>query len=218
VDPYYIRLKYNDLARSETESWARCAYKSEVAQDMKFKAAQALIDFSKIDFLLDAGCGDGRFINSILGGKVRAVGIDVSEEMIDIARHGTRIEDLNWFEACELENLDRSYAMMCRKKDFDCITCIGVIQCIKEEEPVLNEFYKVARFGAQLLIIGLDSRSVDPSKKPAGYDLYDRNPKELEYKLYKIGFRTIKSGGINLDGTLTTRQTRDFFILARKEF
>ena len=213
MDSEYNRSKYNELARTETDSWARCAYKSEAAQDMKFKAAQALIDFSKVDFLLDAGCGDGRFINSILGGRVKGIGVDVSEEMIKIARHGVKIGDQTWFYQSLLENLRYSWT-----GDFDCITCIGVLQCIKNMDLVLQEFYRVAKFAATLLIISLDVRSVDPAKKPKGYDLYDKNPKDLEYKLYRIGFRTIKAGGINPDGTLTTGVTRDFFILARKEF
>ncbi len=211
MDPKYYQEKYDNLASKET-SWQRCAYKDSTAQESKFKAALGLIDFSRVRSHLDAGCGDGEFIYQVqmLHHGLVSNGVDISLNMLSRAAERCRSISTAHFSQDELNSL------WFPSNRFNLITCIGVIQCLEDEIPMLLEFHRLARKGCQLLIIGLDSRSVDPSKKPPGYDLFDKNPEDIEKQIEHLDFTVMKSGGILQSGEVTNDITRDFFIYAIK--
>jgi len=205
MDEEYYQQKYDKLA-SEKESWRRCAYATPEAQDMKFKAALKLLDFKKHKMHLDVGCGDGKFIGMLHEryDHLKSVGIDISENMIKRARGDYPFARFHYWE------------ILSNNGKFDCITCIGVIQCIESAEQMLIDLRKVAEPLTNLLIIGLDGTVVDPANKPDGYDKHDRDPRKFAEEVESCGWLVTDVGGITQDGYPINTHTRDFYLLARK--
>lgn len=208
MDSEYNRVKFDALS-SKIDSWERCGWKDGMAQGSKFKTVLGMIPFRRVKTHLDAGCGDGEFMKQLylFYPVIDSIGVDASPNMAKIAR---RINPSKTIWSGPLEKTPF------RDGWFDCITSIGVIQCVKDHMPMLVEFERILNTPGQLLIIGLDIRSVDPEKKPEGYDLYDKNPKEIEKDLESLGLEIIESGGILSNGERTGAVTRDFYVYARK--
>ena len=97
----------------------------------------------KCNRLLDVGCGDG-VLSFFLKGKVlRIYGIDKSEGDLKIAKKRgvfTKKIDL------ERENLPYQDSF------FDFVTCLDVIEHIKDPHGLVKEIYRVLKNGGRLII------------------------------------------------------------------
>lgn len=208
ADAEYNRTKFDRLSEKQ-DSWLRCGWKDQVAQMSKFKMAFEIINFKQVKTHLDAGCGDGEFMKhvSLFYPGIDLIGVDISQNMAMIAR---RNNPYNTVWSGPLENLPFKSGL------FDSITSIGVIQCVEDHSRMLSELERVLAVGGQLLTIGLDERSVDKTKKPEWYDLYDKNPFEVQIQLEDLGLEILESGGIRQNGDRTGEITRDFYVYAVK--
>lgn len=98
-------------------------------------------------FLLDAGCGTGRFLVHTASNQP-FVGLDLSVEMLKVARKELKGGP---FVVGELEHLPF-------KDDvFDEIICVRVLQHIKHQERAIRELSRVCKTGGSVIVLCLNS-------------------------------------------------------------
>ncbi len=92
-------------------------------------------DKNKLDLLLDAGCGNGRFLETLPTSTV-SVGIDASLNLLRAARRRKRG---HFHVCCELEHLPF------KKNLFGTVISCRVIQHLRDQEQAVQELCRVTR-------------------------------------------------------------------------
>ncbi|MHC1601378.1 MAG: class I SAM-dependent methyltransferase [Candidatus Nezhaarchaeales archaeon] len=102
--------------------------------------------------VLDVGCGNGRHLIEMAKNASLAVGIDLSRNLLNIAR--ARMEKLKLTNKAMLVVGDATF-MPFRSSAFDAIICIAVIHHIPTRElrrKALREMLRVMRVGGSIII------------------------------------------------------------------
>jgi SAM-dependent methyltransferase len=100
------------------------------------------LDKKKLDILLDAGCGNGRFLE-ILPAETVSVGIDASLNLLKVARKRKRG---HFHVCCELEHLPFKSNL------FGTVVSCRVIQHLKEQEQAVGELCRITRDHGDLIL------------------------------------------------------------------
>ena len=131
-DEYYSKISrgYDELYLKE--------------QMEKFENLRKFIEFKKSDFVLDVGCGTGSITNEIRKNVRFVVGIDVSIEMVKLAKRRGVISVV-----ANAENLPF------KKNVFDKVICITTIQNIKNQERAMNEMERVCRKKGMIIVTAM---------------------------------------------------------------
>ena len=111
--------------------------------------------------VLEVGVGTGISL-PYYSQSCRVTGIDISEEMLDVARR--RIVDQ------QLTNVDRVAVMDAQNLDFetgsfDVVTAQYVVNTVPDPEAALDEFMRVLRPGGELIIINRIGAEAGPRLK-----------------------------------------------------
>lgn len=134
------------------------AMNAETYQDIagQFSATRKFIweDFKPLmehvsagDKVLDAGCGNGRLIESLREKKIEYAGLDLSDELIAIAQH--QYPKMNFVVG---NILDLPFP----NGTFDVVFCIATLHHLPSEQlrlRAIRQFYKVLRSGGQLIVL-----------------------------------------------------------------
>ncbi|NUR56900.1 MAG: class I SAM-dependent methyltransferase [Acidobacteria bacterium] len=96
---------------------------------------------------LEVGCGTGHWLQVLAGAGVRAVGLDLSAEMLTIARRSGR-------STCVVRA--RAEAVPCRRGSFDRLLCVNALHHFGDPAAFFREASRVLRGRGRLLTIGLD--------------------------------------------------------------
>lgn len=105
-----------------------------------------LIDDVKNKHVLDAACGSGYYLEYLINKGAIVTGIDISEEMINIAKETTNnkirlfIHDLN-------DNLT-----FLNNEEFDLIISSLTLHYLKDWNNILKEFHRILKTNGELLI------------------------------------------------------------------
>src|SRR5262249_52433176 len=99
-------------------------------------------DQNKLDLLLDAGCGNGRFLETLPSSTV-SVGIDASLNLLRAARRRKRG---HFHVCCELEHLPFKDDL------FSTVISCRVIQHLREQEQAVKELCRVTRDHGDLIL------------------------------------------------------------------
>jgi len=150
-------------------------------QSAKLGEVLKLLRFEGDDLVLDVGCGTG-LITKRIGERVgRAVGIDLSREMVERGRR-SGLELL----VCDAE------ALPFRGRAFDKVVSFTVLQNLADPSGALGEMGKVCR-GLMALTVLKEGWSPQRVERLVGRYLSPNRVLELEKDLLCIG--SIKSGG-----------------------
>ena len=167
-------------------------YYDNIAEEY-FKSSAAVVIENKIgEFIkslfgkkvLDVGCGPGHDTNYLRGKGIDCTGIDLSEEMIKIAKKNFGGE----FEIMDALNL--RFENNC----FDGLWCSSIfVHIAKEDLPkILDGFRKVLKNDGSLGIITVQKQKVIKNKSDTrAYIMYGKS--ELENYLRKGGYKIIVS-------------------------
>lgn len=112
-----VKRNYQDIAPDFSATRAKAVW-PEIE-----KLAAAVKDGEKI---LDAGCGNGRLLKSLVGKKIEYLGVDNSEALISIARQNYPEHN---FLVADVLDLDRI-----KENGFDHIFCLAVLPHIPSPE------------------------------------------------------------------------------------
>lgn len=101
MDPVLIGKKYDKIA----ESWDKHHKTSNYGVKQIEKAIKFCINKDKA---LDIGCGTGgRFIHLLKNNDFRVIGVDVSKEMIGLAKQNHPSEEFNVADICHWKTQDK---------------------------------------------------------------------------------------------------------------
>ncbi len=108
--------------------------------------------------ILDLGCGTGDYIELVIkktdGKAKRIVGVDFSEEMLEVARR--RLAPYITKSNYELYSKDVKDLSFLNDNEFSLITCGFTLRNVDDMEKVLAESYKKLKEGGALTILDLN--------------------------------------------------------------
>jgi ubiquinone/menaquinone biosynthesis C-methylase UbiE len=97
--------------------------------------------------ILDVGCGTGNFSIKLANQGCKVIGIDISDEMLDIARNKVKEMNLD----IEFYNMD-VYKLKFENEMFDAAFSMAAFEFIDRPQNALNEMMRVVRKGGQIFI------------------------------------------------------------------
>lgn len=99
----------------------------------------SLLPDVKGKWVLDAGCGPGRYSEWLIANGADVVAIDVSPKMVELAKQrlGQDVE-------VHLADLGRPLDFL-KDESFDVVLCTLVLDCFEDWDGVLSEFHRVLR-------------------------------------------------------------------------
>jgi len=145
-------IKYDSKAARDIER--SYATPEIIQQRSRTLSALALQEGEQV---LDAGCGTGLLLEQMaisVGEKARAVGIDPSPDMLDVARN--RCRDMTNVELLQgnVESLDLE------SDSFDAVSCIQTLLYVKQVDAALREIHRVLKPHGRVAILETDWRGV----------------------------------------------------------
>ncbi len=115
------------------------------------KQQRAILDFIEQlpseASIVDVGCGAGVTVRALAEKGYHASGIDMSPQMIDRAQQEAYKHRL----ACDFK-VSFAEALPYPDQHFDALIALGLLGNIRDDQPVLNEMYRVLKPGGCLLV------------------------------------------------------------------
>lgn len=105
--------------------------------------------------VLDIGCGTGNFSIKLAEKGCKVIGVDISQEMLKIAREKAKKKGLD----IEFHKMD-VYDLDFQDESFDAVFSMAAFEFIKEPLKALDEIFRVTKDDSQVLIgtINKDSK------------------------------------------------------------
>lgn len=120
--------------------------------------------------ILDAACGEGFFSRAFAGSGAEIIGVDISSELIAIAK---KLSPEGVFHAAPIDNL--SFA---KDKSFDKALCVLALQNIEEPSRALKEIARILKPGGILVIVLNHPCFRIPKRSSWGFD----EKEKLQYR------------------------------------
>lgn len=97
--------------------------------------------------VLDAGCGTGHLMESIIKMGHTVKGVDISEKMVEASN--SKISLPEGVPACLMAPVER---LPFEEETFDAVTCLGVVEYLLEPETGIKEMARVLKSGGLLVV------------------------------------------------------------------
>lgn len=98
-----------------------------------------LVAPQKNEKILDAACGTGKYTHEFVGKEASVIGIDFSEEMLNIARKK--------YPRIEFKKVDLIKSLPFSSLQFDKINCAQALEHIRDIKPTFKEFFRILKNG-----------------------------------------------------------------------
>ncbi len=184
-------INFNQAAGNALE---RAYLTSDVVEQRA--AVLAALDLKADEHVLDVGPGPGLLLQELakdVGAGGRAVGVDLSEAMIELARR--RCADMQWVE---LDVADAA-ALPYEAESFDAIVSTQVYEYVADIPAALGKLFELTRPGGRVAILDTDYDSLvlfseDSARQTRVLDAWDSHfvhrglPRILGPELRKAGF------------------------------
>ncbi|NJE25547.1 class I SAM-dependent methyltransferase [Thermococcus sp. MV5] len=185
--------EYFDKIAHRYDDW----YKTKVGQYVNRTEKKLVFSMikSKNGKALDLGCGTGNYTLELYTRGFDVVGVDLSEEMLKIARK--KLPRVKFIRA-------NAYSLPFKENTFDLVLTITMFEFIHKPELALNEIYRVLRPGGEVVIGTMNGKSfwfifkrIKSLFEETAYR-YARfyTPSELESLMKGAGFEDVESKGI----------------------
>jgi ubiquinone biosynthesis O-methyltransferase len=123
--------------------------------EVETECAFSLLSLEKGKRVLDIGCGTGNFSFKLAKMGYRVVGVDVSEEMLAIAKKRAAADGLE----IEFIVMDAHYLDFANES-FDCVFSMAVFEFLEDTEKALEEMVRVSKPDGTI-IMGTINRESD---------------------------------------------------------
>ena len=137
-----------DYFRSNAASWSevRALHVDPAKVDA---ALRQVVLRQPIEHLLDIGTGTGRVLELVAPEVTSAIGVDLSREMLAVARHNL---DKDGLRHCQVRHADM-YQLPFAHERFDAVTLHMVLHYSEKPAQVLAEAARVLRPGGRVVIV-----------------------------------------------------------------
>lgn len=135
-----------DKAALDYDDWytnAKGNFVDKVETDLAFK----LIDIKEGMKVLDVGCGTGNFSIKLANKGCDVTGIDISDEMLNIAIKKIAEQNLD----IKFHNMDL-YDMKFEDNSFDAVFSMAAFEFVEDATKALEELFRVVKKGGQIFI------------------------------------------------------------------
>lgn len=125
-------------------------YKTKLGNFVDEVETKCILDLFKVEKgmkVLDVGCGTGNFSIKLAKMGCEVVGIDISEEMLKVAKDKAKKEGLN----IKFYNMD-VYDMKFEDNCFDGVISVTAFEFLKDPEKAIEEMFRVLKPNGYLLI------------------------------------------------------------------
>lgn len=149
------------------------------------KIAEKLLFFTKKgDIVLDLGCGTGQSAKPFVKKGCKVVGIDISSEMLKIAKKKYRFLKLYKYD---LENgLDRRDF---GNNLFDVVIAVGILEFLKNFKKIIKEIAELTKPGGYIAftyeVLLKNYKFQSKRVSPLGEGIIKPIPKLLSFKVYR---------------------------------
>jgi SAM-dependent methyltransferase len=141
-------MQWNIFKRTQVDAFSGIGHsKQRFLTETNWK----LEDLKQGEWVLDAGCGNGRFLEIATRGQAEIVGVDLSHA-VDAARD--IMKDRKNLHLVQASILNLPF----RTNVFDKCYCIGVIQHTPDPEGVIRELPRILKPGGQLALTIYEKR------------------------------------------------------------
>lgn len=140
-----IAARYDRMNRVMTFGLDRCWRRHAVREVKSGKR--------KVESVLDVACGTGDMVVELLKRGCKMTGIDLSEEMLVIARQKT--ESANYQLSTINYQLGNAEALPFAEGEFDAVTCAFGVRNFVHLEQGLDEMLRVLKPGGRMVILEL---------------------------------------------------------------
>lgn len=129
------------------ETWHRHTKKDILRIKMMNKVMEDEVGDLKGKIVLDAGCGDGFFIQNLLKkSPKKVIGIDISKWLIDIAKKEIKTKNVEFYQ------MDLTKKLKFKDNFFDVIISYNILQEIRNISTPFKEMARVLKKGGKLII------------------------------------------------------------------
>lgn len=181
---------YNNVYSKRKKDFEKQWWASESEMLGRFVFAKNVIDWSRVAYWLDLGCGAGDFFRLVLENKGQQVqeivGVDMTNSLLGIS--SAKLEKFN----LKKEFINKNITGINFNRKFDLITLSGVLQTLDIEQiPVLmDKISSCLKPGGQLWF---DTLNYEHSRQRKWSDLWTFKMNELVKLFEHYGFREIKA-------------------------
>jgi ubiquinone/menaquinone biosynthesis C-methylase UbiE len=149
----------SERTRRAYDTWAR-SYDTDPNPHLVLEHDDvlALLSAQRGEYILDAACGTGRYTVDIQRSGAHVCGVDISEEMLSVAR--TKLPDVDFGRA------DLTEALPFRADTFDAIVCAQALKHLASLLVPVREFARVLKPGGRLVF-----SVTHPEMNWQGYDI-----------------------------------------------
>jgi len=135
-----------DRIADEYDQWYETKL-GKFADEVETKLAFSLFQPKPGMHVLDAGCGTGNFSIKLAQAGCRVTGIDISEEMLKIAKQKAQKMNLDIdFRVMDI------YHLQFEDETFDAVFSMAAFEFIEKPQEAYQEMYRVLKRNGQLLI------------------------------------------------------------------
>ena len=125
----------------------------------------SLIDFNNLETILDIGCGDGYDLIEIgkhANDNTSLMGLDFMEESIEKAKLKTDTDSRFSFKSHDITR-----GIPFKDEHFDVVFSNNMLECIKDKDALIEEFYRVLKPNGQIVCAHFDwdSQLIDGMNK-----------------------------------------------------
>jgi ubiquinone/menaquinone biosynthesis C-methylase UbiE/DNA-binding transcriptional ArsR family regulator len=202
--------------RANAAEWERIRALHAPEKDVEAAIVQ-LLTAHKIENLLDAGTGTGRLLQLLSPHVTRAVGVDVSPEMLAIARDRLLRENISHAQV----RLADTYRLPFAGPVFDAVLIHQVLHYLDDPGAAVGEAARVMLPGARLLIADFAPHDLEFLREDYAHRRLGFSDREVESWLSGAGLRldeTVTIAPAFVEGETASREKLTVKIwLTRKE-
>ena len=167
-----------------------------LSEDDVEQALRASIGERHFRRMLDIGTGTGRMLEVFAPYTDEAIGIDISHEMLNLARLNL---EASGHEHCSVRSSDL-YALPFESASFDLITIHQVLHYLDEPAVALAEAARVLRPGGTLAIVDFAPHQLEYLRQSHAHRRLGFTDSEVESRLEKVGLGAIHHQSLHPKG------------------